>query len=425
MLQDCIELRKSLWVPRRDNNAPKTIAEIHEDAAKAKEEESFLRRTASSGGRGLPRMAEQLARGGSGRRDNRGDKTPGTPTGQSADGWSTVGGSSSASRKAGDLSKFGSLSRTKVGNLSLGPGGIASPFGSLAGGSKGWKTENKDKSGEEKGGTSMQRTASHSNSNMFSVLNNADTTSTSSNPAAERAKNIVETSEPAKMSPPAERRKLNLLPRGSTTGAVPLKSPISDTPPAIPLMTEEQANKKIEAMVQEYWAVVDVQEAIMCVKDLPVDFRPNAVKGFVDSAIEKKQDDVANAIKVLSKLRSDDIITAEGMKKGFASTTKNLDDLSVDVPAAFLYTAQLLYGAQVSMSDVSELLKAIPAEGIVPPSARLAVEYLKAMKADLGEEGVIRVVKEANFDFKSLFAAEQQNSAENLLDKNGLGALIK
>ena len=32
MLQDVVELRRSKWVPRRDDNAPKTIDQIHQEA---------------------------------------------------------------------------------------------------------------------------------------------------------------------------------------------------------------------------------------------------------------------------------------------------------------------------------------------------------------------------------------------------------
>ncbi|CAJ0641691.1 776_t:CDS:2 [Entrophospora sp. SA101] len=54
MLQDVIDLRNYKWIPRHDNNAPKTISEVHEDAAKQK----------SSGGRGMLKMTERISHGG-------------------------------------------------------------------------------------------------------------------------------------------------------------------------------------------------------------------------------------------------------------------------------------------------------------------------------------------------------------------------
>jgi translation initiation factor 4G len=38
MLQDLQDLRKSNWVPRRADNAPKTIQQIHKEAEQEKEE---------------------------------------------------------------------------------------------------------------------------------------------------------------------------------------------------------------------------------------------------------------------------------------------------------------------------------------------------------------------------------------------------
>ena len=37
MIQDVIDLRRRNWIPRRDENAPKTIDQIHKDAQKEEE----------------------------------------------------------------------------------------------------------------------------------------------------------------------------------------------------------------------------------------------------------------------------------------------------------------------------------------------------------------------------------------------------
>lgn len=186
-------------------------------------------------------MADQMTRAGSGRREHRGDK--GSSGGQSLDGWSTVGGSGSSSRKTGDLSKFGTI-RTKVGGtVSLAPGG-GGGVGAFVGGSKGWKTENKDR--EDKP-SSMAR--ANSTSNLYSVLTHADTDRKFDGP-----------SEPLKASPPAERKKLILQPR-STPAATPenvaLKQTTTTTTPSQPI-SEEVADRKINNMVEEYFSIWDI-----------------------------------------------------------------------------------------------------------------------------------------------------------------------
>ena len=42
MLRDVVELRENHWVPRRDENNPKTIAQIHKEAHEEKVEKAVL-----------------------------------------------------------------------------------------------------------------------------------------------------------------------------------------------------------------------------------------------------------------------------------------------------------------------------------------------------------------------------------------------
>jgi translation initiation factor 4G len=156
MVQDVIDLRANKWVNRRAATGPKTIAEIHEDAARQAEEKEkeMMRRSASSGGaRGLPNRREQLGRapsfrGGSG--DARHDMN--SPQ-IGADGWSTV---SNLPKKTGDLSSFGNTSRSKVSsNPNLGP--TPSVFGALR----------KTKGGEPKTASQPEVPRQISSTNIF------------------------------------------------------------------------------------------------------------------------------------------------------------------------------------------------------------------------------------------------------------------
>ncbi|KAI9599450.1 armadillo-type protein [Syncephalis fuscata] len=161
MLLDLIELRNDKWVPRRAAAGPKTIAQIHEEALKQKQEAEAMRRAKSGGGRtgggsGGPPMGQHL---------NRSDSRGGNSN-RGGDGWSTVGGG--ATRKVNDLSSFGNLARSKTVStgMSLGPGGNV--FNALGGGAKGGKTEPaKDK---EEGKPGSNRSSIIGTGNMFSAL---------------------------------------------------------------------------------------------------------------------------------------------------------------------------------------------------------------------------------------------------------------
>ncbi|KAJ1670388.1 hypothetical protein EV182_008243, partial [Spiromyces aspiralis] len=136
MLQDVIDLREAKWVSRRKELGPKTIAEIHEEAEKQREQtmrkSTSIRGGTSMGGHGS--QFGRVGRGGDGRMGDRESRQGRSP-------WSTVGGGPSGSgradsmtSRAGNLSSFGDFSRSKN---SPSPGST-NPFSSLSKGSRGW-----------------------------------------------------------------------------------------------------------------------------------------------------------------------------------------------------------------------------------------------------------------------------------------------
>ncbi|OBZ65381.1 Eukaryotic translation initiation factor 4 gamma [Grifola frondosa] len=177
MLQDIIELREHKWVPRNQVAAPTTITAVHEAAAKEKaatEKDAYQRNLS-------------MSRGGSRRGGERGEHGQTGP-----DGWATIG--SSAPRlppKVGDLSNFGKIS--KMASMTFGPSSIFA-------GKKETKRE------------------SRGSMNMFSMLSQnpelavepAALSKTSRPPSRKASIDLGQSGVP---EAPAQRRKLNLLPR--------------------------------------------------------------------------------------------------------------------------------------------------------------------------------------------------------------------
>ncbi|CAG8547844.1 9358_t:CDS:10 [Ambispora gerdemannii] len=432
MILDVIDLRNNNWVPRRDNNAPKTIAEIHEDAAKQKEEAEFLRRTASSGG--LPRLDQQLSRVGSGRRDPRDKGTHGGNVPPSnADGWSTVGSSSSASRKTGDLSKFGSVSRSKVSaGLSLAPGGQGS-FAGLAGGSKGWKSDNRDRDDKP---SVANRTSpvppTTSSTNSFSILAHTESTEgrksmDGASTNAEAVKSMASTS-----TPPQERRKLNLLPKGSTPGNVPIKSTdtltkdttsTSAEKPAETPSLADQASKKIKNMIEEYWSVLDIKEVIACMKELPPQYLAEAFLSFITGVIEKKQKDVNNVAEVFKELTSKAIIGKADVKKAFEDALPIVDDLELDVPQVSEFTGQLLHSAGLEIDETAELVSTMNLSNMESSAAKTMLAYLDALKSEIGETAFENKLYDSSFTLKTISLNATPDQINKVLDKRGLSKI--
>ncbi|SAL99056.1 hypothetical protein [Absidia glauca] len=232
MIQDMIELRKGNWVPRSGGpSGPSTIAQIREQAQKAKtdEKEAAMKRTPSSRGNTTPQsMSRQGSRAGGQRntpqREASTNSNAGSTTG--SDGWSTVGtatpvSGSTPKNRTNDFDGFGRTDRSKSRTNVLGPG--SSPFQTLnrqgGGGGPNKKPDSK------KGSPADSRSASpaSSMSNMFSALGGDE----------ER---------------PAERKKLNLLP--------PRSQPAE---PTQPVLTEQQKEQKAKDIIEEYILLRDAK----------------------------------------------------------------------------------------------------------------------------------------------------------------------
>ncbi len=84
MLQDVAELRRNKWVPRREDNNPKTIDQIHREVQQEAVQRQQMLMSA-------PPMPNQGKRGGGGR--GRGPGGPGHGGQGGEDGWTSVGAS--------------------------------------------------------------------------------------------------------------------------------------------------------------------------------------------------------------------------------------------------------------------------------------------------------------------------------------------
>ncbi|KAI8142539.1 armadillo-type protein [Fennellomyces sp. T-0311] len=181
MIMDLFDLRKNKWVSRRGNQpAPTTIAQVHQQAQKAKtEEKEAMKRTSSSRG-SLPHPMSRAGShrgGGGGARDLQREGSNGGGQAASGDGWNTVtssspGGTSKGSR-VNELANFGKTDRSKARSNVLGPSN--SPFASLHRAKTG---------GDQKSSPSESRSSS---ANMFSALGGEEEGQHESAPPAEPA----------------------------------------------------------------------------------------------------------------------------------------------------------------------------------------------------------------------------------------------
>ncbi|KAI8639819.1 hypothetical protein BD408DRAFT_420787 [Parasitella parasitica] len=320
MIQDVIDLRKDKWVPRLADKqvGPTTIAKIHEMAEKVKEEKetAAIKRNNSSRGQYIPNNNNQYNsnqynnnRSGpyrNGKENNSHYFNNNANSGisknnnnNSSDGWNTVANNANSKGRPADLSNFGRTDRSRSRTNILGPSN--SPFPSL---SRGKSSANSD--------TITTDGRSSPATNMFSALLNDG-----------------EKQE--------EYKKLDLKPRST------------DKPPKL---STENVKRKCRNIIEEYLSIRDKKELSECVKELD---DPDYLVVFIGemlTAVEKKAQDVDNMCKTIEYLDSENLLSKDLYIKAFKQFMEGYDDLTIDVPQAPKYVAQLLLASSVSPKEI-------------------------------------------------------------------------
>ncbi|KAG6902772.1 hypothetical protein C0995_011920 [Termitomyces sp. Mi166 len=297
MLQDVLDLREKKWVSRNIVAAPTTIAQVHENVAKekaAQEKDAYSRQIS-------------MSRGGSRRGGNRDDNPQVGP-----DGWAVAGGNAPRPPpKAGDLSNFGKINKNM--SMSFGPSTVFS----------------------KKGGDNKRESVSRSSSssNMFSMLSQGD----------------MSQAEPK--APEPQRKRLVLAPRTKPTAdemAAKSESEAeaeSEAEPSAVELTEEQATKKIEEDLKEFFAVRNLDEAEVYLTNLPAVHHFRLIDKFTSRAIESKEAEAQLLAEFFKCAVEKELVTSEAFEAGFLPIAEIIDDVAIDAPKAFTYFATVVKSA--------------------------------------------------------------------------------
>lgn len=347
MLQDVIELRQSNWKPRHTNAAPKTIAQIHEDAAKAKRQAELESSRVQMGG--------SMSRGGSRRGQQREQ--------YGADGFITVGNQPAPpvhQSKAGNLSAFGKgIDRSGSHRpLSVGPQSVFAR-----------KNQKSDD-----GSNPPSRTAS--SQNIFSLLSGAGDGS-----------DAVQNEETAASS---GRPKLNLAKRtkplpGSEDNEKDVEDAakeddeneededeIDDEDQAEETeLSEEDAKRKIDNDIKEFLEVKDIGEGELAMQGLPSSLRGQFINKIVEVVLNRKEDEVKLVGKLFEKAHQSGLLDDTMVESGLKDHIEYLDDISIDVPSAYTFMAILLVSSGLNKEKIESLASTIQGEGLKPPKDRL------------------------------------------------------
>ncbi|XP_078338114.1 eukaryotic translation initiation factor 4 gamma 1-like isoform X6 [Crassostrea virginica] len=353
MLQDVIDLRKCKWIPRRDENNPKTLDQIHKEAQKEEQERQIFLQQATQ------QQKAQGGRGG-GARGSRGP--PGSGMGGGSDGWNTVGKPNiRVDRQSIDPSR---LKITKQNldesNIQLGPGGGTNRFSGWQRGSTGGGARN-----------SVEQEKANTPSNRFSALSKPEDDSrgrfgTSPARGDSRGRGSGGFGRPQRATPRSsmEQEKERALAavrdvvggqttprqgqsRESSRGREPHRMDIEKSskpaPPAAKELTEEEIEKKTKTILDEYLHVHDMKEAILCVEELK---SPSVMHCFVSSAVNHVLERSTIARNqtglLLHDLVKKGVLSVPVYIQGLTEVIQYAEDMEIDIPKIWQYFGELI-----------------------------------------------------------------------------------
>ncbi|KAJ3204621.1 hypothetical protein HDU82_005717 [Entophlyctis luteolus] len=372
MLEDLMELRRNRWKGRIEEAGPLTIAEIHAAAdKKQREEEEARQRQAASGRRDRDRRGGDRRGNDDRRQDRQNSGRVGYPLQQqdvrasqpavSSDGWSTV-----AERPAGRNAR--GSGGTASGAFDDGRADTKKPSSQLHLGPRGVKEKKEEAKPQQ---------------NQFSLLTHS---------SADSLESVEPVSSP------------------EVTNSVTKAESLS----------KEQAVKKYEGFIEEWFSIFDPNEVIAGYKELgTAEYNSQILLHLLNVVLNKKEDIIVKTSKLLVELSRTGCIVTEDIQKSFTEVGDALSDLSYDIPSVYKYFG-LLYGALMAHDGAEysfELLWRILEQSIdfpmkKPPVPQVVAAVCSTLLNLKGEEGLVDIYARQQFDLKTFWPTEQRTDEE-------------
>uniref|UniRef100_A0A7N8YIJ2 Eukaryotic translation initiation factor 4 gamma 1-like n=1 Tax=Mastacembelus armatus TaxID=205130 RepID=A0A7N8YIJ2_9TELE len=463
MLQDVLDLRRNNWVPRRGDQGPKTIDQIHKEAEleehreQMKVQQALISKKESGGGPG-----GRMGSGGPGGRG--GPHTPGRGAPPQDEGWNTV---PISKNRPIDTSRLSKITKTPVldfNNQLLAPGGKGT-WGSWGKGSS--------------GGTSAKPSGSRSTTstlNRFSALQQPSSSSgspldtdrrvpqrnSSSRERSDRFDRSDRGSDRFDRRDDRDRSRLQVTKRsfsreneersrereqrgladpvrrvasmtddrdrGSRERARSkenVKRETSATPPPTqiqtrPALTEEELDKKSTAIIEEYLHINDMKEAVQCVQEMnSTELLFVFVRNGLESTLERSRIAREHMGLLLHQLIKTNILPIQQYYKGLQEILEVAEDMAIDIPHIWLYLAELmtpmLHEGGIPMGELfREISKPLVPLG---KAGVLLVHILTLLCKEMSHKKAGTMWREANLQWKD-FLPEDIDVNKFVTEKN-------
>uniref|UniRef100_A0A8D0AE28 Eukaryotic translation initiation factor 4 gamma, 1a n=1 Tax=Sander lucioperca TaxID=283035 RepID=A0A8D0AE28_SANLU len=316
MLQDVLDLRKSGWVPRRGDQGPKTIDQIHKEAEMEEHREQI-------------KVQQQLLS----KKEGGGGERGGGRTSQPQDeGWNTVPISKNRpidTTRLSKITKVMSKSNTEV-VTKLTVYNLSSSSRER-GGDRDRGDRDRDRfdrfdRSEGREGRDDRSTRNQITKRSFSR---------ESQERGGRAGDLRASTEPV--------RRVASMTDNRDRGIKRESAPTPPPPLPKPALSEEELEKKSNAIIEEYLHINDLKEALQCVTELnSASLLYVFVRNGVESTLERSTIARAHMGLLLHQLVKADLLPTAQYYKGLEETLEAAEDTAIDIPHIWLYLAELI-----------------------------------------------------------------------------------
>ncbi|NXP29004.1 IF4G1 factor, partial [Scytalopus superciliaris] len=438
MLQDVIDLRRNSWVPRRGDQGPKTIDQIHKEAEMEEHREHI--------------KVQQLMSKDK-RRGPPGPSSGGRSSLVADDGWNTV--PISKGNRPIDTSRLTKI--TKPGSIDsnnqlFAPGGRLSWGKGSSGGSGAKPADSASDSGRPATSTlnrfsALQQSApAESPESRRVVQRSSSSRDRSEKPGdrgdresrlekggdrlerpdrgerADRNRSALtkrsfskETEDRSRErekqgGPEAVRKAASMTEERDRSRETVKQEP---APPAIstkPALSEEELEKKSKAIIEEYLHINDMKEALQCVQELG---SPSSLYIFVqngiESTLERSTISREHMGALLCQLVKAGTLSKEQYYKGMREILEVAEDMEIDIPHIWLYLAELITPIlQEEGIPMEELFREIT-KPLVPigKAMTLLVEVLGLLCKGMSQKTAGKLWRDGGLSWKEFLPEDQ------------------
>ncbi|NXN64045.1 IF4G1 factor, partial [Himantopus himantopus] len=438
MLQDVIDLRRNSWVPRRGDQGPKTIDQIHKEAEMEEHREHI--------------KVQQLMSKDK-RRGPPGPSSSGRGSLVADDGWNTV--PISKGNRPIDTSRLTKI--TKPGSIDsnnqlFAPGGRLSWGKGSSGGSGAKPADSASDSGRPATSTlnrfsALQQSTPAESLESRRVVQRSSSSRDRSEKAGDRGDRESRSEkgsdrlerpdrgertdrnrsaltkrsfskEPEDRSrerekqggPEAVRKAASMTEERDRSRETIKQEPAPPAASTKPALSDEELEKKSKAIIEEYLHINDMKEALQCVQELG---SPSSLYIFVQNGIESTLERSTISREhmgvLLCQLVKAGTLSKEQYYKGLREILEIAEDMEIDIPHIWLYLAELITPIlQEEGIPMEELFREIT-KPLVPigKATTLLVEVLGLLCKGMSQKTAGKLWRDGGLSWKEFLPEDQ------------------